>query len=372
VKLLYITPRDFPRRVANRVQTMKMTEAFGKRCDVVLCVSKLNVEPPELWDYYGITKPFPIHQMGEPPFGSITLYSLLPALWQIRRHKPDIVYFREEYIGWFLSLFIKNYVFDMISFEEKFRRLYPRLVRRSRKTLVTTEGLRSAAIEAGLDEAKFALHRQAVDLDHFDIDLARDDARRQVGLPLDQRLVLYSGRLSAWKGVDTLLESAAHLPENVKVMFLGGFEGEPETLQRKADDAGLTDRVIILGNKPHGHVPIYLKAADVLMLPNLPLTVESTTFTSPLKLFEYMAAQRPIVASDLPSIREIVDDESAVLVTPGEPRVLAAGIEHALSGGPQVDGRVANAYERAQNSGWDARAERILASVTSNGQREAG
>ena len=364
MRLLYIAPRDFPRRVANRVQTIKMAEALSRQAEVTLSVSKLHVERAELWNYYGVEHPFDVHESGVTPFGSQTLYSLIPALWQIKKLKPDVVLFREEYIGWFLSWFIKGYLFDMISFEPKFKRLYPRLVRRSRATFVISDGLKSAACAAGLSETKLVLARLGVDLAAFDSEVPPNDARKQLDLPLDKKLVLYSGRLSAWKGVDTLLRSAALLPEGVKVVFLGGFEGEPEALAASASSMGLLDRVMILGSKAHGDVPMYLKAADVLVLPNLPLSIEATSFTSPLKLFEYMAARRPIVASDLPAIREIVDDTSAALVPPGDTKALAAAIGRSLSGGPAIDARVEQAYRLAQRSSWDARASLMLAAFS--------
>jgi glycosyltransferase involved in cell wall biosynthesis len=103
-----------------------------------------------------------------------------------------------------------------------------------------------------------------------------------------------------------------------------------------------------------------MRNADVLVLPNTRESEESERFTSPIKLFEYFAAGKPIVASDLPSIREIVGDEDVLFVPPGEPEALAAALasleqNHAL--------RVKLAKRSASLAAgytWDARARRIL------------
>lgn len=363
MKLLYIAPRDFPRRVANRVQTMKMAEAFSRQCDFLLCVSKLYIKPPELWDYYGVTHPFPIHELGVAPFGPQSVYAILPSLLQIRKHKPDVVFFREERIGWFLSFFVKRFVYEMHAYNDAFARIYPRLVGRSALTIVVSDGLKRAAEQAGLPGDKLEVHPAGVDVQEIDVDLDPSSARQQARLPTDRRLVVYTGRLSTWKGVDVLLESTRHMPDDVLTVFVGGFEGEPEVLQAKAKELDVERRVLIVGHKPHSEIPVYLRAADVLVLPNSPVSVESTDFTSPLKLVEYAAARRPIVASDFPAIREIVDDGSAIMVAGGDPKALADGISRALKGGPQIEAKVAHAYQRAEMSSWDHRAERILASL---------
>lgn len=364
MKLLYIAPRDFPRRVANRVQTIKMAEAFSRVTDLTLCVSKLHLTRAELWQYYGVEHPFDIREWGTSPFGRQSLYSLLPALWQIKKIRPDVIFFREEQIGWLLSFFIRDYIYEMHAIQGPLDRYYNRLVRRSKKTIVVSEGLKQAGIARGMAEDKIEVHPAGVDLAAFDLDIDTKDARDRVGLPSDKKIVLYSGRLSAWKGVETLLMSAAYLPTDTRIVFLGGFEGEPESLQAKAVSMGLEDRIEILGTRPHGEVPLFLKAADVLVVPNVPVTTESSEFTSPLKLLEYMSARKPIVASDLPSLREIVDERSATLVQPGDAKALASGIMRALAGGADIEKGVSLAFERASDSSWDARARRILASVT--------
>jgi len=120
-------------------------------------------------------------------------------------------------------------------------------------------------------------------------------------------------------------------------------------------------RVTFTGLVEPPQVRAWLARANVLVLPN-PASAISSRFTSPLKLFEYMAAQRPIVASDLPALREVLSpDENAVLVTPGSAPALAAGIRRVLDD-PALATRVASrALATVADFSWDRRADRLEA-----------
>jgi glycosyltransferase involved in cell wall biosynthesis len=173
-------------------------------------------------------------------------------------------------------------------------------------------------------------------------------------------VVGYAGHLYAWKGVDVLLEALARTP-HVRGLIIGGHESEGDLprVRGRAQDLGIGDRVEFTGLVPPPLVAAHLSRASVLILPNLPTAI-STSFTSPLKLFEYMAAGRPIVASDLPAIREVLQDEvNGLLVAPGHADALAAAIRR-LTGDAVLATRLARAaYEAVSEYTWDRRAERL-------------
>ena len=103
-------------------------------------------------------------------------------------------------------------------------------------------------------------------------------------------------------------------------LIIGGHEQESDLGRVKAlaAELGIADRVTFTGHVAPRDVDARLAEARVLVLPN-PASAISTRFTSPLKLFEYMAARRPIVATSLPAIREVLRDEvNALLVEPGD------------------------------------------------------
>ncbi|MDP7691774.1 MAG: glycosyltransferase, partial [Vicinamibacterales bacterium] len=97
---------------------------------------------------------------------------------------------------------------------------------------------------------------------------------------------------------------------------------------------------------------------DVLVLPTV--ATPSARYTSPLKLFEYMASGRPIVASDLEPIREVLTDgQNARLVPPGEPAALATAVRELLADPAQAEQLARTAFEQASSYSWSRRADRI-------------
>ncbi len=181
----------------------------------------------------------------------------------------------------------------------------------------------------------------------------------------DASVVAYAGHLYAWKGVDVLLRALALVPE-ARGLIVGGHAAEPDLarVQALALQLGIADRVTFTGLVEPGRVAELLRTATILSLPN-PASAISTRFTSPLKLFEYMAAGRPIVASNLPSIREVLHDNiDALLVAPGDPEALAAGIRRLLKDRPLAGRLAAAASAGVAEYGWDRRAARLEALLT--------
>jgi len=173
-------------------------------------------------------------------------------------------------------------------------------------------------------------------------------------------IVAYAGHLYPWKGVDVLLEALARVPR-AHGFIIGGHAEEPDLgrLKALAGRLGIAGRVQFAGIVEPSRVADLLRDADILALPN-PASAISTRFTSPLKLFEYMSAGRAIVASDLPSIREVLHHEvDALLIAPGDPEELAAAIER-LDSQPALAARLARAaFDAAPEYSWDRRAERL-------------
>jgi glycosyltransferase involved in cell wall biosynthesis len=166
-----------------------------------------------------------------------------------------------------------------------------------------------------------------------------------------------------------LVRAIAATPR-LRLTLIGGHPGEAD-LGRVTDligALGIHDRVTITGLRPWREVAEHLRAADVLVLPN-PAAAISERYASPLKLFEYLAAGRPIVASDLPAVREIVEPGvSALLVPPGDPAALAVALQRIADDPGLAASLAAGARRLAPGYTWDRRAERleiVLASVAS-------
>lgn len=201
----------------------------------------------------------------------------------------------------------------------------------------------------------------AVDISRFDSQLTRNEARKKLALPLDQKLALYAGSLFGWKGVHTLALASPYLSENIKIIFAGGNEKERQDFREFIDEHNLKNITLLpLPYEDVGRPALLMRAADVLVLPNTAKDRASKYETSPVKLFQYMSSGTPIVASDLPSIRDIVSEKEVFFFEPDNPESLARAIDRVLQD-PQESGRRAYAsQEEVKKYSWEKRIEDII------------
>lgn len=175
--------------------------------------------------------------------------------------------------------------------------------------------------------------------------------------------IWYVGSLAPLKGVDILVLSMAYI-NGEKLVIVGGNSEDMERLKKLAIENKLEDRITFKGFMLPKETKEHLKRAKVLVLPNRDY-LYNRCFTSNIKLFEYMAAATPIVASDLPPLREILKDgKNAILVKPDDPKALAEGIKEVLEDDKLSKRMAENAYEDVKQYTWDKRAERILEFIT--------
>jgi len=193
-----------------------------------------------------------------------------------------------------------------------------------------------------------------VDLEKFNIKETQEQCRQKLNLPLDKKIVMYVGLFEDWKGYSTLLQASKFFNKEIKLVMIGGTEKQVGKQKKEYPD------VIFLGYLPYTSLPVNQKAADVLVLPNSAKQKISQYWTSPLKLFSYMTSQRPIVASDLPSLREILNENRAILVQADNPKAFAEGIEKALKN-PHFSAEIATeAFKEVKKHTWLKRTGKIL------------
>ncbi len=171
--------------------------------------------------------------------------------------------------------------------------------------------------------------------------------------------ILYVGQLYPWKGVGALLEAMCYVTEG-ELHVVGGEKKQIDDLIMKSKNLGISNRVFFHGQVSPQDVKNFIKDASVAVHPLAQKDTAYAEFSSPMKIFEYMAARIPIIASDLPGIREILTDQvSALLVPPDDSKALAKGIQLMLDD-PKLRQRLSdNAYETVQQHSWAKRAEWI-------------
>lgn len=194
---------------------------------------------------------------------------------------------------------------------------------------------------------------------------ARDGSRvrKQYGLSPEAPLVLFVGSLkvgNGYKGVTYLIQAVREiqrLTPGVRVMIVGGGGLLPR-LKEEARQMDLTGMVVFTGPIENARLPEYYAASDLFVLPSVPGGSEN----SPLVLFEAMASGRPVVASRLPGVCEIVQDgETGLLVPPAEPGELAVAVSRILNDDGFRSGAGRKARAAAERYSWDDCARRMEA-----------
>lgn len=396
MKLLYITTARIPTEKANGIQIVKMCAAFQRQhLEVQLWVpararSESMRQVHDLWQYYDVEEQFQVQYLWVPDvirlehFVPRTLmaglnylqYILFSLLALIRTYaEPEACYYTRSLQTLCVLCATRWLHRKPVYFEAHELHGDPEATHPGRKALtalmrwmlahldglvVITQRLKALYVEFGMPAQAILVAPDGLDAKRLTPHLDRDAARQALQIPLDKILVCYTGHLFPWKGVYTLAESGRYLPDEYAIWIVGGTSADQQALQQYLDERQIRN-VVLAGYVPYTEVPRYLAAADVLVLPNSAEQRISREYTSPLKLFEYMGAQRPIVASDLPSIREVVQhNKQAFLVPPDDPVHLAEGIVH-VSGDPELAQRlVRSAYAETRQYTWECRAAHIV------------
>ncbi|KKR19024.1 MAG: Glycosyl transferase group 1 [Parcubacteria group bacterium GW2011_GWF1_39_37] len=157
-----------------------------------------------------------------------------------------------------------------------------------------------------------------------------------------------------------MAESAKFFDEDTLFLFVGGTEYDKKIFLDKYQGV---KNIRVIGNRPYSEVPMYLKSADVLVLPNSGKSDISKLYTSPMKLFEYMASGVPIVASDLPSMREVLNTSNSTLVKSDSPSALSQGIKTVFDNTGSAGILAKQALHDVDIFSWESRIKKILSVI---------
>lgn len=242
------------------------------------------------------------------------------------------------------------------------------------RILVTTRGLLTglAADDGGQQVRELAqLAPNGVDLARYRDLPAPEEARRELGLPAGFSAV-YSGHLYPGRGAELMFRLAERNP-GMAFIWAGGTEEANESWRRRVEAAGLAN-LHLLGFVPNARLPLVQAAGDVLLMPyGREIAVsgggDSAAVASPMKVFEYLAAGRPILSSDLPVLREVIDEKNAILLPPEDEAAWGKALRR-LQEHPAQRERLAEAARRtAQGYSWRGRTQRALEGVLARGSR---
>ena len=366
MELIYLANLRLPTEKAHGIQIMKMCQALALTgLEVELIVPwRFNKIKKDPFDYYGIKKNFKIRKLPSLDLvGKISRLGFwiqnmtfaLSIFFYLLFRKTDYIYSRNLFSLWILSFFKKNLIYEAHSFPEHFW-LYQSTLKRIKGLIIITQKLKEFYQKKGIAQGKILVAPDGVDLEEFNIKESKEECRRKLNLPLDRKIIGYVGQLKTMgieKGIADLIKATRIVGH--ALCLVGGQQSD--IMEYKKLTRGLD--IIFVGQIQHKLIPCYLKSFDVLVMP-FPWTEHYAYYMSPLKMFEYMAAQKPIVASNLPSIREILDKNNAILVQLDSPQRLARGIEMALENTDLAAKISRQAFKDVGKYTWSKRADNII------------
>jgi glycosyltransferase involved in cell wall biosynthesis len=383
----YVTLQDLTWQAASNVQMIQMCRAFtrlGHRVELHGPGGQDVSSPKRLariQDLYGDDLPFPIHFFRSGTvLGRLQMLGGLPgALQAMRRAQPRVICCRGNWEVLPLARMSHPVIFEAhsVRLHNEFS-LVDRILRRRIVQASRLPGLRlfvpiSRALSQvwqkfGVPEKKIHVAHDGVDLSLFEPALTTDEARATLGLQENRPVILYAGSLYEDRGLELLLGAAKALPD-YRFWVIGGRD-EDVTRCREAAQRGRVTNVDFHGFIPHPRVPVYLFAADVLLM-LWTWKVPTIATCSPMKMFEYMAAERTIVGPAFPTVLEVLQDgREAILFEPDNLHemitALKRGVEEAHHGSMAQAARRKVAAEYT----WEHRCKGILEAFAAQGPEE--
>lgn len=368
MKITAISASQVPSTAANSIQAMKAVHALAQNGhDVTLIVPAGEKHPnwPELANFYGLQAEFRMEYL---PAASRRLF-FLSAVRCATRLKPHLLYVWPLQSAVFGLLHRLPVVLEMHDLPSgQFGPLWYRAFRmlKGQKRLAVITGALKAALEEQYGRfraGEMVLAPNGVEMERFAHLPDPSTARRLLNLPEAPTLVC-AGHLYPGRGGELFLELAARL-RGVRFLWAGGNPEDVEYWKNEAESRGLSN-VTFSGFLHNAQLPLYQAAADILLMPySREIGISSgggnsARISSPMKMFEYLAAGRAIVSSDLPVFREVLNEANAVFCPP-EKTAAWEGAIHALLDSPAQREKLAcQARADAAQYAWTERARRIL------------
>jgi len=371
LRIACISTSQVPSTTANSIQLMKACAALvelGHELTLWLPAGGPEPEWEVLAVHYGIRVRFPIRRLRS--LRALRGYDFcLQAVLGGRRAGAQLIYvwpYQAAAIGSRLGYPTLLEVHDRPA-----GGMGPRLFRvflrgkGARRALVTTEALRSwLAANYGQERMEHlaVVIPNGVDLDRYRGLPEPIEARAVLGLP-ERFSAGYTGHLYAGRGLELMLSLARWMPD-VQLLWAGGQPEAVSYWQDRLRQEGI-ENLKLLGFVPNERLPIVQAACEVLLMPyERRIAVSSggdtSATASPMKLFEYLAAGRAILASDLPVLREVLNEANAQLLPPDEPELWREALQR-LRKYPERRARLGEqARLDAQRYSWTERARRAV------------
>jgi glycosyltransferase involved in cell wall biosynthesis len=368
MRITYLFDRPLPANETDSEQAMHTIAALARAgAEVTLVLPARLGEPPDvdkILAHYCVRGSFEIIGVPQPVFGVSDARKWWHAVFARREvHAGDVLYTRNFPTLFTAALADQPYCYETYRpWFDTFKPLGPAfkaaLTRRAALGAVLHSAYaRERYASIGVPRERLAVVHNGYDPELLELAPERDEARRQLGLPPDRPIVAYTGHVNATKGIETIVQLAERTPR--ALFLLVGHDGKSgliELLSRRVANVQLVPW------QPFAKVAFYLKAADVLLLPpsDRGLALIGNTVL-PMKLFQYLAAGKPILAPRTADLLELLrDGENARLVPAGNMDAAVEAMATLLNDAGLRARLASGALETSRGLTWDARARKIL------------
>ena len=393
MNIVCISASQVPSEAANSIQVMKTCQALAQlghrvRLLVPEPARKKQSDHPnsqQLAAFYGLQTTFPVEWLPAERF--MKKYDFcMSAARQARAYSADLVYAWPLQAAVFASRHqvpvvlemhgppegkLGPLLFSLLLWLPEKKRILPitgALARilgefsqdwRAALSQQEVSGLRTLNIKPNLS---FTVSPNGVDLERFHGLPAPAQARTELGLP-QGFTAGYTGHLYPGRGMNLLVELARRFPQ-INFLWVGGKPKDISTWRTRLQADNLNN-VALTGFVENSRLPVYQAAADVLLMPYERTIAgssggNSASYASPMKMFEYMACRRAILSSDLPVIREVLNERNAMLLSPEDPDAWAAALQTCLDDPDTSQLLAEQARQDVQQYTWLERARRAL------------
>lgn len=283
--------------------------------------------------------------------------------------KTDSVFIRghKSLVGFYLGSLITNakYTFELHNYSfgrnRFFDFLYRRIMKKAEFIIACSVFTKRNWVNNGIPEDKVIVLPSGVNIEDLDrINKNKNQLRNELGLAPDKKIITYSGALFENKGIEEILYCASKY-EDYLFLFIGGIKKQIKKYESymQSQFQKKLPNVIFTGYLKHDKIGLYLKASDILVAP-YPTKGYTVYHLSSIKLIEYMASKVPVIASDLPSIRNVSSENELTFVQPDNKDDLCEKIKLVFDNYEQAKSKAAAAYQRTEDLSWTKRTEKII------------
>ncbi len=396
LRIFFVARNRIPSFRANSINIMNTCECLGKlNHQVFLFASNGGIHKrameiktkEDIFDYYSVepvfrlilAKPIDLYHLQirklerlfrwilQATYSFLFFFYLISAIFV---KKPDLIYTRSQSISFLFGPILKVLriplileLHDPIFLDQAKKKIRIKIEHnnflRSDKIICTNNFVKIKLIQRGISPDKICVIPHGVKMSLFNIKEDMKEIRQKLNIPESQNVISYVGSLEEYEGVEQIIKTMNIIEKkgvSFLLMMVGGRRHQIENLKSKIEST-IKNKIIFIGQVPHKSVPKYLAASDILVYTLLP----ERNFALPIKIFEYMASKKPIIAPNTDPIQDIIKNkETGMLINSNNPEEIAQAIMDLLRNKPLSQKISLQAYKKVRkNYTWKVKGIKI-------------